>query len=138
MVMKNDPDSPIKVRDIVFCALHPDKNQAGTAAQLLRDCDGILAAERVTDTQLRVSYDLRHATLAAIEELLETVGFHLDNSLLHRMRRALIRYTEENQRFNLGCGRGGANCTTKIFVNRYQRLEHGCRDERPDPWRRYL
>lgn len=136
--MKTDPDSPIKIREIAFCPLHPDKNQAGTAVQLLRDCEGILRAERISDKQLRVTYDLRHATLAAIEELLETVGFHLDNSLLHRMRRALIRYTEENQRFNLGCGRGNANCTTKIFVNRYRQLEHGCRDDRPGHWRRYL
>ncbi|WP_231892823.1 hypothetical protein [endosymbiont of unidentified scaly snail isolate Monju] len=68
--MRSNPDNPLKLREISFCHLHPDRNQAGTAAQLLRDCEGILLAERIDDTQLRVAYDIHHATLAAIEELL--------------------------------------------------------------------
>ncbi|HHI77085.1 MAG TPA: hypothetical protein ENJ94_07930 [Gammaproteobacteria bacterium] len=136
--MRNDPDSPIKVREIAFCPLHPDRNQAGTAVQLLRDCEGVLSAERLNDRLLRVSYDLHHATLAAIEELLEHFGFHLDNSLLQRMRRALVKYTEETQRSNLGCGRGTTNCTVKVFINSYRQRAHGCQDGRPQHWRRYL
>lgn len=136
--MRSNPDNPLKIREISFCHLHPDRNQAGTAAQLLRDCEGILLAERIDDTQLRVAYDIHHATLAAIEELLEGFGFHLDNSLLSRMRRALIKYTEETQCINLGCEGGESNCTVKIFINRYLHRTHGCRDDRPQHWRRYL
>lgn len=136
--MRTNPDNPLKVREISFCPLHPDPNQAGTATQLLRDCEGILQVERLDDTQLRVTYDIHLTTLAAIEVLLEDFGFHLDNSLLSRMRRALIEYTEETQRINIGCERGEHNCTVKIFINRYQHRTHGCRDDRPQHWRRYL
>lgn len=136
--MKSDTDSLIKVRDITFCSLHPDKNQAGTATQLLSDCEGVEAVERLTDTRLRVTYDIRHATLEAIECLLEEFGFHLDNALLYRMRRALIYYLEQTQRLNMGCARGDNNCTIRVFVNRYQQRRHGCQDDRPQHWRRYL
>ncbi len=136
--MKSDPDSPIKVREIVFCPLHPDKNQAGTAAQLLRDCEGVQSVERLSETRLQVCYDIRHATLEAIEELLTEFGFHLDNALMLRMRRALVHYMEQTQRINMGCGKGDHNCTVKVFINRYQQRKHGCRDQRPQHWRRYL
>jgi hypothetical protein len=136
--MKSNPDGPIKLREINFCALHPDSNQAGTAVQLLNDCEGVQSARRVSDTRLEVCYDIRHATLAAIEELLESFGFHLDNSLLYRMRRALVHYMEQTQRINMGCGRGESNCTVKVFINRYRQRQHGCQDGRPQHWRRYL
>ncbi|WP_231892822.1 hypothetical protein [endosymbiont of unidentified scaly snail isolate Monju] len=54
------------------------------------------------------------------------------------MRRALIKYTEETQCINLGCEGGESNCTVKIFINRYLHRTHGCRDDRPQHWRRYL
>jgi hypothetical protein len=136
--MRSNPDNPVKVREIAFCSLHPDKNQAGTAAQLLRDCEGVQSAERMSDIRLRVTYDIRHATLEAVEDLLEEFGFHLDNALIQRMRRALVHYTEQTQRMNMGCDRGDPNCTVKVFISRYQQREHGCRDDRPQHWRRYL
>ena len=136
--MKSNPDSPIKLREINFCALHPDSNQAGTAVQLLNDCTPSQSARRLSDTRLEVCYDIRHATLEAIEELLENFGFHLDNSLLYRMRRALVHYMENTQRINMGCGRGESNCTVKVFINRYRQRRHGCQDGRPQHWRRYL
>jgi hypothetical protein len=54
------------------------------------------------------------------------------------MRRALVHYTEQTQRMNMGCDRGDPNCTVKVFISRYQQREHGCRDDRPQHWRRYL
>ena len=138
MAMKSDPDSLTKVREIAFSPLHPDTNQAGTAAQLLRDCEGVDRVERLSETQIRVSYDIRHATLEAIENLLEDFGFHLDNALIHRMRRALAHYMEETQRLNMGCGRGESNCTVRVFINSYRQRRHGCQDDRPQHWRRYL
>ncbi len=44
----------------------------------------------------------------------------------------------EIYRENCGCKRGDSNCTTRVFAKRYQALEHGCRDHRPEHWRRYL
>lgn len=136
--MKSDSDSLIKVREIAFSALHADKNQAGTAIQLLQDCDGVDKVERLSDTRLRVSYNIRNATLEAIEGLLQDFGFHLDNALVYRMRRALVSYMEQTQRSNMGCDQGESNCTTRVFINRYQQRRHGCQDDRPQHWRRYL
>ncbi|MCW8899394.1 MAG: hypothetical protein OQK75_01195 [Gammaproteobacteria bacterium] len=127
-----------KQRDVMFNPLHDDENQARTACQMLIDLDGIHLAENISETHLVVRYDLRYFTLADIEELLTTVGFHLDNTLLIKLKRALYRYTEDTERANLGCPDGQANCTREVFINRYQKLPHGCRDKRPDHWRDYL
>ena len=128
----------IKVREIVFCTLHPDSDQASSAAALLLELEGVHEVEVKHASMLHVTYHLLAICLADIEGLLEERGFHLDNRLVHKIRRALFHYTEETQRANLGCAKGEANCTQKVFVNRYQKREHGCQDDRPEHWRRYL
>lgn len=127
-----------KQRDVMFNPLHDDENQALTASKMLIDLDGIVLADVVSSTHLIVRYDLRFFTLLDIEELLSTVGFHLDNNLLLKLKRALYRYTEETERANLGCVDGQSNCTREAYINRYQQLPHGCRDKRPTHWRDYL
>jgi hypothetical protein len=127
-----------KRREIAFCTLHPDANQPGSAAALLIDIEGIAKASADGNSTLVVEYHLGTISLADIEKLLEARGFHLDNRLMHKVKRALFHYTEETQRANLGCAKADANGTEKVFVNRYRKREHGCQDERPDHWRRYL
>jgi hypothetical protein len=136
--MQQEPDNLTKQREIVFCMLHPDGDQAGSAAALLRGIDGILQARRLDEATLEVHYHLMAITLAEIEALLEHEGFHLDNRLLHKIRRALFHYTEETQRANLGGTKVDSNCTQKIFATTYRKRTHGCQDDRPDHWRRYL
>ncbi|NCA70945.1 MAG: hypothetical protein EOM91_12715 [Sphingobacteriia bacterium] len=128
----------IKHREIPFEAIHPDPQQADTAARFLSDVSGILEAEPVAPTLLRVRYDVLLTSLEEIEEALTEIGLHLDNGLFLRMRRALHYYTEETLRANCGCPRGESNCTKKVFAKRYELIEHGCRDQRPEHWRRYL
>ena len=127
-----------KQRDVMFNPLHDDENQASTAAQMLIDFEGVVLADVISQNHLIIRYDLRYFTLVDIEELLKTVGFHLDNNLLIKLKRALYRYTEETERANLGCIEGQSNCTREAYINRYQKLPHGCRDKRPDHWRSYL
>ena len=127
-----------KQRDVMFSPLHDDKYQASTASQMLIDLEGIIAADALSETHLIIKYDLRFFTLEDVEGLLTTVGFHLDNNLLIKLKRALYQYTEETERANLGCPEGQSNCTREVFINRYQKLPHGCRDTRPDHWRNYL
>jgi hypothetical protein len=133
------PDAErIKHRDIGFRELHPDPDQAGTAARFLTDVDGIMGTEPATATLLKVRYDVLTVTLEDIEGALSELGLHLDNRLLYRMRRALYYYTEETLRANCGCPNGASNCTKKVFATRYRQLDHSCRDQRPEHWRRYL
>jgi len=136
--MSSDTVGLIKHREILFAALQPEPKPAHTAVLLLSDVTGIIHLHPHSDLRLQVGYDIQRVCLQAIEEALIEVGFHLDNSLLPKLKRALYYYTEEVQQENLGCGRGGSNCTQKVFINRYQRMAHGCRDDRPDHWRKYL
>ncbi len=126
----------IKHREIHFCALHPDKDQATTAMLLLSGAEGLVELRPVGPTCLHVSYDVTRISLKIIEDTLTELGFHLDASLLSKLKRALFYYTEETQCANLGCAR--SNCTREVFISRYERLRHGCRDHRPDYWRKYL
>lgn len=135
--MDSGGDSLYKRREIAFCTLHPDPDQPGSAAALLIEVDGVERVEVVDNAIVEVHYHLLATCLADIEQLLERNGFHLDNRLVHKIRRALYHYTEETQRANLGCAKG-ENCTQKVFVNRYRKREHGCQDDRPEHWRRYL
>lgn len=136
--MTPSEDSLIKTREIHFCTLHPDPRQAHTAAGYLSDLDGIDEVMAITDAMLKVTYRLPHASLAFVEGILTDRGFHLDNGLILKLKRALFNYTEEIQLANMGCTKDNPNCTAKIFASNYQRRTHGCRDDRPSHWRRYL
>jgi hypothetical protein len=136
--MENVAPELIKHREICFCQLHPDPHQAQTVMLLLSDIDGILGVRLGEGERVQVSYDLSRLSLKIIDEALIELGFHLDNSLFNKLMRALHYYSEEAQCANLGCHRGGSNHTLDIFIQRYQHLPHGCRDNRPEHWRRYL
>ncbi len=129
------PDQ-IKHREICFRGPHPDPHQAQTATLLLADIEGILSV-RLDDPDARllfISYDVKHVCLKAIEGFLIEMGFHLDNGIIFKLKRALYYYTEQIEQETLGC----KNCTRDIFIQAYRRRDHGCRDERPDHWRKYL
>ncbi len=136
--MSDPADNLIKHREIAFSKLHPDPNQAQTATLLLSDLDGVGHVHFVSATFMRISYNVMNITLEQIEDILKELGFHLDNRLLYRMKRSLYYYTEETQRANHGCRKGDSNCTQKVFIKRYQAIKHGCRDQRPTHWRKYL
>lgn len=128
----------IKHREIHFCGLHAKgEAPAHSAMMILADVDGIVGLHPVSATCLRVTYDLRKLSLQLTEGALIEVGFHLDNSLFHKLRRSLYYYTEETQYVNMGhvCNK---KTTRDIFIECYQRLPHGCRDDRPSHWRKYL
>ncbi len=130
-------DSIRRSREIIFIEPHPDPDQAGSAALMLADCEGVERAVPLSPLALLVEYDLRHITLQDIEQRLQAAGFHLDNSLLTKLKRALAHYTEDTLRANLQCEKC-TKATREVFVRQYQRRPHGCRDPRPDHWRGYL
>lgn len=88
-----------KFRRICFSSLPPPNlphalKLLGTLAEL----------EVIIDTEgdcLSVRYDLGQHTLEALEDRLVDHGHHLDNSLLHKIRRALIYHCESCQLENL-------------------------------------
>jgi len=128
----------IKHRLIPFSAMHPDQNQARTAALHLAGLAGLLHAEPLSALLLKVSYDVLETTLLEIEEILCRLGLHLDRNLMYRIKSALYHYTEETQRANCGCPGGEANCAKRVFAQSFARRDHSCRDHRPDDLRRYF
>lgn len=110
------------------------------AMTMLKDAEGVHQVTRLDNMHLSLSYDLHKISLQQIESALAEVGFHLDNSLMVKLKRALYYYTEENERHNLGlseltCSSG---CAVKVFAAHFRSADHGCRDPRPDHLRRYL
>ena len=136
--MDQAPESFVKHREIGFRELHPDPDQARSAGLLLFDVPGVREVQAVNPTLLRIRYHVLEVSLEQLEIALDEAGFHLDNRLFCRLKRALHYYTEEVERANAGCPRGSTNCTQKVYITRYRLAAHGCRDPRPEHWREYL
>ncbi len=135
--MDSQSDECIKHRDILFDPVHDqDDAPSQRAMLLLADAPGIINLHPTSNTQLHISYDLRIVNLDIIETALKEVGFHLDNSLMSKLRRALCQFTEETQCLNMGY-HTDSKTTRDIYICRYLRRPHGCRDERPSHWREY-
>ncbi len=128
----------IKEREIAFVEFHPDPDQAGTASRLLIELEGVEHAEALSPALLCIRYNVLAICLEQIEGALQAAGFHLSNRLMNKLKRALYYYTEEIERANNGCPPADPNSTQQVFINRYQQREHGCRDSRPEHWRKYL
>lgn len=130
----------VKYREIGFRDPHPDPQQAQTALLLLTDIEGILHASIPEPTRniIHIHYDLGRICLRVVEDLLTELGFHLDNGLMAKLRRALYYYTEENERGALSIQDDQEYSTREIFMRCYRCKTHGCRDVRPEHWRNYL
>lgn len=130
-------DNLNKQRDIHFDSLHPDPNQAHSATLAISELNGIEQIDVLSPTRIAVRYQLSLITLADIEFVLRELGYHLDGSLMSKMKRALYAYTEETERANLGYT-SSQQSTRDVFIKQYQKRPHGCRDPRPAYWRGYL
>ena len=114
-----------------------DHDPAASAIALLNDIEGIIETAHLHPFGIHVTYHLAKITLSDIEDALQEVGFHLDNSVLSKLKRALFYYAEDTQLANLGYDHSESKSTLEIFINRYNQLQHGCRDERPVHYRHY-
>ena len=125
-------------REIVFRGPHWEADQAPFALRLLQDSPIIQSTSVTAKNRVSVQYDPTQVTFPEIESALQELGFHLDNGLLTRLRRAYYGYCDEtlqaNYRDRSQCM---GYCARKIFVREYQKQSHGCQDERPSHWRSY-
>lgn len=126
-----------KQREIRFNYPPPGVAPAREAALLLHGAPGIELIQALNEDCLQVHYLLTYTCLEIIEDALIGVGFELDNSLMAKLRRSLIYYTEETQLMNLGYNHDQASSTLDIFINSYEQRQHGCRDQREPYMRHY-
>lgn len=123
-----------KDREIVFHALPP--GQAERALALLQGLDGLAVVVGADGNRLLVRYHVCEYTLEGLETALMTEGFHLDNSLLSKLKRSLAYFCESVQRRNVAANEPDIK-SQQAFMKVYERHLHGDRDDTPEEWRAY-
>ncbi len=123
-----------KTREIVFSAM--PVHQAEAALALLDGMQGMRVEAGRHPNSIVVHYDVCAYTLEKLESALLAQGFHLDNALLQKLRRALIYFCERNQRDNLSVPPSQQK-SAKPFVEAFQHHPHGDQDDTPEEWRTY-
>ena len=123
----------LKRREIVLHPLPPGQSQRALA--LLTQLPG-LKASGLGPLSLQIEYSITDHCLEDIEALLWAQGFHLEGSLLIRIKRNLAYYCERVQRENLG----KPAPRTKNYpahIEAWNKRPHGDHDETPAEWRQY-
>ncbi|MBU2641538.1 MAG: hypothetical protein Q8M84_12495 [Thiobacillus sp.] len=123
-----------KERVIVFHDL--PLGQVGRALRLLEGMDGLTVLAGAGPNHLLIRYSVCEYTLEGLESALSSQGFHLDNSLLSKLQRALAYFCESVQRRNVAANEPDIK-SQQAFVKVYERHLHGDRDETPEEWRDY-
>ncbi|MEW5943218.1 MAG: hypothetical protein AB1710_05100 [Pseudomonadota bacterium] len=128
------PQDLRKTREICFNRLPP--GQPAQAVQALSRVKDLAVRPSSREHCVLVDYHIQHHTLNDLEHTLASRNFHLDNSLLSKIRRAVVSYAEEVQRDNLN-SLGTEDRTRPIYVRIYEHHAHGDHDETPEEWREY-
>ena len=123
-----------KNREIIFHAL--PAGQAERALVLLEGLEGLEVIIGDDGKHIRVRYHVCEYTLEGLESALSSQGFHLDNSLLSKVKRALAYFCENVQRSNVEANEPDIK-SQQAFMKVYERHLHGDRDETPEEWRDY-
>jgi hypothetical protein len=123
-----------KSREIVFHSL--PSGQAERALSLLEGLDGLEVTVGAEANRLLVRYHICEYTLEGLELALASQGFHLDNSLLSKLKRALAYFCESVQRRNVAANEPDIK-SQQAFMKVYERHLHGDCDDTPEEWRGY-
>lgn len=133
----------IKNREIHFCSVHANPDQAHSAVFTVNDLSGVLMSHALNHQCIKVAYDLNRITLADIENILQNEGFHLDNSIMAKIKRSIVFYCEEASRENNKQERlieevHNKHSSDVVYLWTRKKKLCDCRDHRPESWRRYL
>jgi hypothetical protein len=125
-----------KQRSILFARFPPD--QVPEASAFLGKLPELELVRREQQRALGVVYDLHRHSLQELEGTLEDRGYHLDNTLMSKMLRALIYYVEETQLHNLDAPlRPLKHSQSEAYTHAWERHPHGDHDDTPPEWREY-
>ena len=125
-----------KQREILFAKFPP--GQVPEAADDLGHLDEVEAAAKIDKRAVAVTYELQQHTLQELEAHLEDKGYHLDNTLMSKLTRALIHYVEDTQLHNLGAPEKRLKRSSQgAYVQAWEQHPHGDHDDTPPEWRDY-
>ena len=125
-----------KERVLRFAELPP--GQVLEAADFLGGLAGLEIAPDVAGRSIGLVYDLHEHSQEEIEFVLEDMRFCLESSLLAKLVRALIHYSEETEIHNLDAPRRLRKKTqNEAYTRAWERHPHGDHDDTPPEWREY-
>jgi hypothetical protein len=124
-----------KQRDIVFAKFPP--GQVPEAAGQLGLLERLHAEALVPKRAVEVDYDLSDYTLRELEDHLVDRGYHLDNTLMSKIVRALVHYAEDTQLRNMQAPERLIKKSHEAYVQAWEQHPHGDRDDTPQDWREY-
>ncbi|QBC42983.1 hypothetical protein C1H71_05060 [Iodobacter fluviatilis] len=133
-IMMKPADPLSRQHDIQF---YPRPAQANHAFQFLATLTGISVQIFASKHRICVRYQIKEHTLQSIENQLKAAGFHLDESILSKIKRALIYYCEDIARSNLEIPEHNIK-SRDVYVKVWDNHPHGDHDETPEELRRYL
>ena len=123
-----------KSREIVF---HPlPAGQVERVLALFDGLEGVHVQRGARPHTVVVRYHVCEYTLEGLESALANQGFHLDGSLMSKLRRALAYFCENVQRRNVAANEPDIK-SQQAFMKVYDRHLHGDRDDTPEEWRDY-
>lgn len=125
-----------KKREIQFSKFPP--GQVPEAADDLQRLEEVEVEPKHEKRALDVAYDLQNHTLKELDEHLVEKGYHLDNTLMTKLTRALIYYVEETQLHNIGAPEKRLKRSAQeAYVKAWEHHPHGDHDDTPPEWREY-
>lgn len=125
-----------KQRDILFAKFPP--GQVPEAADQLQHLEALEVEPKYEKRAVGVAYELTHHTLQELEEQLVDRGYHLDNTLMSKLVRALVYYVEDTQLHNLDAPeRRLKRSSQQAYVQAWEHHPHGDHDDTPPEWREY-
>lgn len=125
-----------KHREILFSRFPP--GQIPEAADHLKAQARLEVMPQLEKRAIAVAYDLRDHTLESLETQLMDKGFHLDNTLMSKLIRALVHYVEDTQLHNLEAPEYKLKKSPgAAYVQAWERHSHGDHDDTPPEWREY-
>ncbi|MDR1995971.1 hypothetical protein [Azonexus sp.] len=125
-----------KKREILFSKFPP--GQVPEAADDLRRMDELEVDASYEKRVIGVAYDLRQHTLRELDEHLVDKGYHLDNTLMTKLTRALIYYVEDTQLHNIDAPEKRIKRSAQeAYIKAWEHHPHGDHDDTPPEWREY-
>lgn len=125
-----------KKREILFSKFPP--GQVPEAADDLKHLDEVDVDPKYDKRSVGVSYELTNHTLRELDEHLVDKGFHLDNTLMTKLTRALIYYVEDTQLHNMEAPeRRMKRSSQEAYGKAWEQHPHGDHDDTPPEWREY-
>lgn len=103
----------------------------------LRILKGLAVESGRRPLSLVVRYSIMEYSLEGLESALVEAGFHLDQSLLTRLRRAFVYFCEETQRHNLLSPERLVKQSNEVYIKAYGHHPHGDHDDTPPELREY-